>query len=1377
MLKRPHLPPRIPALGAYGYPLAGGLLVLVSGLLLPVWIARHSVHHSAATNTEVLLGTLVAFLTAGLLTAVLIMQRRRRNLLARAAEQFRLALESAPTGMLMADAAGRIVLVNARIENLFGYPREELLGQSLEMLVPERLRDGSSGDLRAVFLAEPRAADPQAPGEFYGRRKDGSELPVEIGRNPLATHDGAFVLGSITDISKRREDAARLRELNAQLAEQVQGRSDELRAAQRGLATILDALPSMIGYWDQYLTNQMTNRAYRELQAESARASENSPIPGPAPLIVHSHTHVLAALRGETVTYEHSLPARNGRGPRHLLVHLIPDIVEDDVAGFYMLAHDITEVTNSKLSLAALIRGNDGLLNTLNQHALVSVADGAGRIVDVNAAFCAISGYTREELLGQDHRIVSSGTHPQKFWRDMWMHAGRGEPWRAEVCNRARDGSLYWVDSIITPFFGLDGRISKYISIRFDITAHKESQRRLTESELFLQRVEQVSGVGGFMIDLASGSQRWTRQSYVIYDVEEGTPLTSDLIDGFLAAPDRERVQRALRAARENGIGYDIEMPIVTARERSIWIRTAGEVESADRVPARVIGAIEDITKRRAMEQQLRDAIATAERASNAKSEFLANMSHEIRTPLNAVIGLGYLLEQTTLSADQHQFLTKIQFAGRALLGVVNNVLDLSKIEAGEMSLEDEPFDLTELIRDIGQMLAPQATTKGIELIVQIPAALPHRLRGDSTRIRQILMNLLNNSIKFTESGQVNLDVSVTPDAQAELRLRCVVKDTGIGIEPEALAGLFTPFTQADASTTRRFGGTGLGLSIARRLVELMGGTIGVSSEVAVGSTFWCEIPLRVAESVEGLAVPQPALGVRILIGEAAGDRPDALGAKVRALGWTAAVAATGEELLSALRATAPADWPDVIVLDLQDAEAELPPLIARLERVRPESELPTMIVVTNPALSSDQPQPILANADAVLLRPVSSSALFNAINSAVWRHNNGRERLLHSTKLDEVHAQWLSGVRALVVDDSDINLEVARRILEKQGAFVASCRDGAAAVEHVRSHHSELDVVLMDIQMPVLDGNEATRCIRNELGLEQLPIIALTAGALVAERQRSVEAGVNDFVSKPFDPLTLIRKIRWLVEHARGAPIPLVVRDGGIAPHVAGGPLMPSIDAAVVQRMFGEDLSLFRSLLLRMSREYADLELASALELEDADARATLLARAHKLKGSAGMIGASRVMRLAGAAETALQAKRPTEAVARIFAQLATALTTLREEAAQFLERLPAAEVAADPTAGSRSGTALDGIAQLHALLERQDLAAVDALRAVSAELTEMLGAADSECLHTAVDNLDFRLGAKLLDRLLVNPPAAAAASEPAADRATANGRAHLSG
>ncbi len=410
-----------------------------------------------------------------------------------------------------------------------------------------------------------------------------------------------------------------------------------------------------------------------------------------------------------------------------------------------------------------------------------------------------------------------------------------------------------------------------------------------------------------------------------------------------------------------------------------------------DELPG-ILGRVTEVAagkeRLRVSEVNCRLMAEVAEKANRAKSDFLACMSHEIRTPLTAVIGLGYLLENTQLTPDQRECLGKIQLAGRLLLGVVNNVLDLSKIEAGEMLLEKEAFEPTEVLGSLSQMLGQQAKTKGIDLIVMPAPLLPCRIKGDPSRLLQILVNLVGNAIKFTEAGRVVVKMICAKSDAEGVVLRWEVKDTGVGMAPEAIERVFQPFSQGDATMSRRFGGTGLGLSISRALVGLMGGSIGVTSAVAMGSTFWLEIPFEAASAA---GAPQ------------------------------------------------------------------------RIDHGEPD----------------------------------------------------GRS---------------LEGVHVLVVDDCDIILGFVRRLLEEQGALVACCSDGAAAVEYVEIHREGLDIVLIDVQMPILDGNAATRRIRGDLGMKALPIIGLTAGALLSDQQRSLDAGMTDVITKPFDPQAMLAEVRLLV-------------------------------------------------------------------------------------------------------------------------------------------------------------------------------------------------------------------------------------------------------
>jgi PAS domain S-box-containing protein len=1084
---------------------------------------------------------------------------------------------------------------------------------------------------------------------------------------------------------------------------------------------------------------------------------------------------VFKASRGIEDIYELTYIRKDGsRFPAVVSVTALRD-AEGTIIGYLLIGTDNTARKRAEEALLKAGALQNAIFNSANFSSIATDAKGVIQIFNVGAE--RMLGYRADEVVNKTtpaeisdpREIISRAdalsaeleTTIAPGFDALAFKASRGIEDIYELTYIRKDGSRFPAVVSVTALRDADNVIIGYLLIGTDNTARKQIEAEQTQLS---QRLRDHQFYTRSLFESNIDALTTTDALGIITDVnKQMEALTGCTRDELIGAPfkncftDPDLAEEGIKLAMSKRKVTDYEM---IARDRAgketVISYNATTLYDRDRKLQGVFAALREITERKQYERSLREATHTAEQANSAKSEFLANMSHEIRTPLNAVIGLGYLLEHTTLSEDQRQLLAKIQFGGRALLGVINNVLDLSKIEAGEMSLEDEPFDLPELIRDLGQLLAPQAAAKGIELLVQSAPSLPQIVSGDASRLRQILTNLLGNSIKFTESGHVELKAFFTERTSDRIRLRCTVQDTGIGIEASALNGLFMPFTQADASTTRRFGGTGLGLSIARRFIELMGGEIGVTSVLGAGSNFWIEMPLRIAHDVD-TAINNH--GLRIIIADSGGGAPDCLVPMTRALGWSPLIAESGEHLLKLMSTTRSSDWPDVLILSSHLHDMDAQQLLARLGKECAGGELPPAIVVGDLAQPYVDHEQLLKDSGFLLTRPLTSSALFNAVNAAVSKRQDSLDRVLQCTNFDELRAQWLAGVRILVVDDSDINLEVAQRILEKQGALVTTCSDGMAALEYLRAHHANLDIVLMDVQMPALDGNETTRRIRSDLGVKDLPIVALTAGALVIERQRALEAGMNDFISKPFDPQALIRKVRRLVEKTRGEPISMVILDTPPAPQANGRPkLIPSIDAGIVQQMFGDDLALFQSLLGRLLEEYTDFTAPIDVPPDDSTLRARLKGRAHKLKGSAGMIGATDIVRLAGAAETALHQGRPVEVVEGILLRLARALTALNEEAAPYLaQQKELSSLAPQQSAGTNADSVQ--LNDLCMLLESQDLAALGKFKLLSRSLSDTLGSLRFERLRAAIDGLDFQQGVQLLREAQLPAPAVSSA------------------
>lgn len=970
-------------------------------------------------------------------------------------------------------------------------------------------------------------------------------------------------------------------------------------------------------------------------------------------------------------------------------VRLLLSPRQDVDEGFVSVLVDIDEQVLTREALRAALRDNETLMHTLDAHALVSETDRHGTITRVNRQFVESSGYSEAELLGSNHRILSSGRHSPGFWAELWTTVRHGQPWSGEICNRAKNGELYWVQSLITPFLGADGQIERYVSIRLDVTATRRAEEELQTSRELLAQTSRIAGVGGWYTDLRSGALHLSAECRQVLGLDPGASLALSEVWNLFDDSGRQNAREQLRAlGRFERAEVDFVAPLqVPPGQAMRWVRLVAAVDLEHRQTERVIGAVLDITdqvraRQRIEEEQrilhsaidavgeafalydrdnrlvyfndeyatlyplkdelqpgmsyreilervayaglyadalgreqewisqilerhrvsqpddilqmsdgrwirlvdrvtsdgyrvvfrhdvtaLHKATLAADAAARSKSQFLANMSHEIRTPINAVLGLLQLLGYTALDERQRELADKARTATRSLLAILNDILDFSKVEAGKMELHPEPFELAGLLRELRVILEGALDGKPVALVYEVDPVIPAVLVGDALRLKQVLINLGGNAIKFTAEGRVTLRLQYLGQAQGRVRVRLAVEDTGIGIGPEQQRHIFSGFSQAEASTARRFGGTGLGLAISQRLVALMGGEISLRSAPGAGSTFSFELDLAVAET------------------------------------------------------------------------ARLP----------------------SPAAASVPAGPRLA------------------------------------------------GLRLLLVEDNALNQEVAQVMLEREGARVVLASDGRQAVERLAREPRDCDLVLMDMQMPVLDGLQATREIRERPQLHALPILAMTANALPSDRALCAAAGMNGHIGKPFDLDELVALIRhWT---GRGE----VVVSAALEPVTPPVPVVLE-DEAPLRRLGGDAVLLARlraSLVRGLPAQLA--ELRAAEQRQDWPRAAGL---AHQLKSSSAAVGAQRLSRACAGAE---QLWRPLPAGQVADASAGAALEPLLASAAAVQACLQPADTSARAV-GFDHGDALRGdLLQLRRLLEQADMEAVELYEQMSARWPQL--------------------------------------------------------
>ncbi|KPA95727.1 hybrid sensor histidine kinase/response regulator [Pseudomonas asplenii] len=855
-----------------------------------------------------------------------------------------------------------------------------------------------------------------------------------------------------------------------------------------------------------------------------------------------------------------------------------------------------------------------------------------------------------------------------------------------------KDGRHVPVNLVVTSLRDEQGTLTGYLSIAIDITERKVAEHQLDRSLQSVRLIRDqllmaadVAELGIWTWTLADGTLQWNERMFEFYS----QPLS--LKDNGLTYahwyervhPDDAEAVAAQLAAAVAGEGvYDPVFRVLAPDGRIRIIQAGAQIErDAQGQPLRVTGINRDITTQRELEAHLLQARDRADSASAAKSFFLANMSHEIRTPMNAVLGMLQLVQHTELNARQRDYVVKAQTAAKSLLGLLNDILDYSKIEAGKLRLDLHTFELEALMRDLAVVLAGNQGSKEVEVMFDLDSELPGSLVGDSMRLQQVLINLAGNALKFTQQGQVVVSLRQLQRLEGQVQLRVEVCDTGIGISAEQQQRIFEGFTQAEASTTRRFGGTGLGLVICKRLVGLMGGELLVESEEGSGSRFWFDITLDVART-EPLRLSCPGVDsqMRLLVADDNSMACELLLRTVRSLGWTADTVDGGTRAVESVRNAQMRGEPyDVVLMDWRMPDMD-GLSAARLISLQEQSAPPPMVIMIT-AYGREVLADVHHEGDApfvgFLTKPVTPLQLADAVQRAF-----SSSEAVPEVRPGPVRQRRLAGMRLLVVEDNALNRQVADELLRGEGAQVVLAEGGLEGVSQVFCASTPFDAVLMDIQMPDIDGMEATRRIRRQADFASLPILAMTANASSSDREACLAAGMNDHVSKPIDLEELVLTLR--LQTGRETSQPKVLE-------AAGGVADTVLEARQsIMARFGGNLELISTVLYGFG---AELEKQLSLlpnHLQDRDGPA-LAAVLHAIKGSSGTMGAQALSQRAGALERELM-YGDAAAIARVLDDPQW-LPELRQLLARSVDELQATfgngyrgDSARDMAAGSRS-------------------------------------------------------------------------------------------
>ncbi len=1247
---------------------------------------------------------------------------------------------------------------NRLLDQMFGYEPGEQIGKKTRIWYPD---DATNDNVASAYEQLSRGEINQREQELV--RKDGSRFWCKVSGSAIDPSDlGRGTVWMLEDITEERAAAAERELAEQRIATSEQRLNLAVHGANLGLwdwqldtdgkitqASINHISVEMLGYTKKELQERYSS--YIECWAD----------------LMHPEDYPRASemlqrfLNNEEPQYrfEYRLRAKSGEWRWILAIGHAAERYENQRPQRVVGIHQ--DITERKISEATL-RDSEAYNKMLFQESSRSIVvfDPRTGFIDCNRAAVRMYGYaSREDLLGKTPLNLSaptqydgtdSKTAGERLARAALKDGISNFEWRA----RSANGEIWDAEVNLMPFSYGGKRLLQF-------TVDNVTEKKRAREEMIAQQAEirKLLEEQQTIFENAPNGILYTADGIILRANKCIAEHLGRSVDELVGAPGSiifESTENyatfGALVAPQLGAGKDAHLEWEFAKKdgTKFIAQVSGQgihLEGYQRV---TVWVFEDIAERKAAEREAAEARRVAEEATKAKSDFLANMSHEIRTPMNAIIGMSHLALQTQLDKQQRNYIEKVNRAAENLLRIINDILDFSKIEAGKMSMEITDFRLEDVMDNLASLVGIKAEEKGLELLFRTDHDIPTSLVGDPLRLGQVLVNLGNNAVKFTESGEIVVGIEKVSEDNGSVELHFSVKDSGIGMTPEQCQKMFQSFSQADSSTTRKYGGTGLGLAISKKLVELMDGRIWVESEAGKGSTFHflARFGIQEAAMPRRMYHAEELQGVRVLVVDDNASAREIIASMAESLGLTVASARDGRQALTmAIEAEKSGTPYDLVLMDWQM------PVMDGVETVRQLQDkhlmqVPAVIMVTaygrEEAIGSAEQRGVVLK--SVLTKPVVASTLLEAIGDALNKGFKTETRIQEKAVSYADAREKLAGTRVLLVEDNEMNQELAMELLRNAGIEVMIANNGQEALD-ILADDSRFDGVLMDCQMPVMDGYTATREIRKNPQFGKLPIIAMTANAMMGDREKVIQAGMFDHIAKPLNVSEMFTTIaRWIQPatptDGRAAPAQAPARTA--SGHADLPAQLPGIDmAAGLARTMG-DKSFYSSLLVRFRDSNRDFQSSFRKACDGGDSTAPERV-AHTLKGAAGTIGAWDLHAAAGRLEQACCDGLPPDTIDTLaddvlkqLAPVIAGLSTLGKPANENRRDASTSE-AADPEK-IRAVTE-----KLEALLSYGDASAGDLLE----ENSVLLQAAFPQHLHRideAIQSFDFEAALSLL-------------------------------